>query len=139
MIRQKLLKFQPSVADVLKFLTELHDLGLGYSVVNTAKSAVSSFLNTADPKSAQFGSHVLIKRFMKGIFEIKPSLPCYNCTWSTEKVLKFLKSLSPLTDLSLLQLLRKSVVLLALSMGQRAQTLHMLYIRNIESCVTHLS
>ncbi|MCG8047949.1 MAG: site-specific integrase [Candidatus Thiodiazotropha taylori] len=106
--------------------------------MNTAKSAISSFLSIADPNRAHFGSHVLIKRFMKGIFEIKPSLPRYNCTWSIEKVLKFLKSLAPLTKLSLLQLSRKLVTLLALSTGQRAQTLHMLDIRNIESCETHL-
>ena len=136
--RAEVNKFQPSVANVLKFLTILHDSGLGYSALNTAKSAVSSFLGIADPNTAQLGSHVFIKRFMKGIFEKKPSLPRYNCTWNTEKVLKFLKSLSPLTDLSLLQLSRKLVTLFALSTGQRAQTFHMLDIRNIESCVTHL-
>ena len=124
--------------DVLTFLTELHDSGLGYSAVNTAKSAVSSFLSIVDPSKSQLGTHVLIKRFMKGIFEIKPSLPRYNCTWSTEKVLKFVKSLSPLKDLTLLQLSRKLVTLLALSTGQRAQTLHMLDIRNIDSCENHL-
>ena len=119
-------KFQPSVADILKFLTELHE-----SALNTAKSAVSSFLSIANPSCVQFGSHVLIKRFMKGIFEIKPSLPRYNCTWSTEQVLKFLKSLSPLEDLTLLQLSRKLVTLFALMTGQRAQTLHVFDIRNM--------
>ena len=136
--RSKIDKFQPSIADLLKFLTELHDSGLGYSAVNTAKSAISSFLSIADPNHCQFGSHVLIKRFIKGIFEIKPSLPRYNCTWDTEIVLKFLKSLSPLSELSLLQLSRKLVTLFALTTGQRAQTLHMFDIRNIESCETHL-
>ena len=47
--RSKIDKFQPSIADLLKFLTELHDSGLGYSAVNTAKSAISSFLCIADP------------------------------------------------------------------------------------------
>ena len=94
--------------------------------MNTAKSTVSSFLSIADPNRLLKRLHVQLKRFMKGIFEIKPSLPRYNCTWCTEKVLKFLKSLSPLTDLSLLQLSRKLVTLLVSSTGQRAQTLHML-------------
>ena len=131
-------KFQPSVADILKFLTELHESGLGYSALNTAKSAVSSFISIANPSCVQFGSHVLIKRFMKGIFEIKPSLPRYNCTWSTEQVLKFFKSLSPLEDLTLLQLSRKLVTLFALTTGQRAQTLHVFDIRNIDCSSTHL-
>ena len=107
-------KFQPSVADILSFLTELYESGLGYSALNTAKSAVSGFLSTANPSCVQFGSHVLIKRFMKGIFEIKPSLPRYNCMWSTEyeQALKFLKSLSSLEDLTL-QLSRNLVTLFA--------------------------
>ena len=75
--RTKVDQFQPSITDLLKFLTELHDSGLGYSALNTARSAVSSFLSMANP-------HVLIKRFMKGVFEIRPSLPRYNCTWNTE-------------------------------------------------------
>lgn len=63
-------KFYPSVANILKFLTELHEPGLGYSALNTGKSSISSFLSIANPTSVQIGSHVLIKRFMKGIFEI---------------------------------------------------------------------
>ena len=69
-----------SIGDILKFLTELRDSGLGYSAVTTAKSAISSFLSIANPNHVSSGSHVLIKRFMKGIFEIKPSLPRCNCT-----------------------------------------------------------
>ena len=53
-------------------------------------------------------------------------------------MLKFLKSLSPLSELSLLQLSRKLVTLFALTTGERAQTLHMFEIRNIESFKTHL-
>ena len=135
--REKIDKFQPSINDVLKFLTQLHGSGLGYSALNTAKSALSSFLSIAN-SSIQLGSHVLIKRFMKGVFEIKPSLPRYNCTWNTDCVLKYLKSLSPLEGLSLLQLTRKLVTLFALTTGQRAQTLHVFDIRNIEVSATCL-
>ena len=122
--RTEIDKFQPSITDVLKFLTEFHESGLRYCAMNTAKSAISSFLSIANPSSVHLGSHILIKRFMKGVFEIKPSLPRYNCTWSTEGVLRYLKSLSPLDDLSLLQLTRKLVTLFALTTGQRAQTLY---------------
>lgn len=75
---------------------------------------------------------------MKGIFEIKPSLPRYNCTWSTEQVLQFLKSLTPLEDLTLLQLSRKLVTLFALTTGQRSQTLHVFDIRNIDCSSTNI-
>ena len=81
--RTQVNKFQPSEDNILKFLTELHDSGLGYSAVNMAKSAISSFLNIADPNHVSFGLHVLIKRFMKRMFEIKLPLPRYNCPWSS--------------------------------------------------------
>ena len=138
--RTKVDKFQPSITDLLKFLTELHDSGLGYSALNTARSAVSSFLSMANPTSAHLGPHVLIKRFMKGVFEIRPSLPRYNCTWNTDFVLKYLKSLSPLENLSLIhvQLSKKLVTLFALTTGQRAQTLHVFDTRNIDSSSAQL-
>ena len=122
--RTEIDKLKPSITDVLKFLTQLHESGLRYSAMKTAKSAISSFLSIANPSSVHLGSHILIERFMKGVFEIKPSLHRYNCTWSTEGVLRYLKSLSPLDDLSLLQLTRKLVTLFALTTGQRAQTLY---------------
>ena len=103
--------------DILKFLTCLHSEGLGYSAINAAKSAISSFLSFINT-CTQFGTHVLIKRFMKGIFELKPTLPKYNCTWDLDMVLNHLKVLSPLCDLSLLQLSKKLVMLFALCTGQ---------------------
>lgn len=119
-------------------MIDLHVSGLGYSGLNTAKSASSSFLSIANPSYIQFGSHILIKRFMKGVFEIKHSLPRYNCTWSVEKVLEYLKSLKPLENLPVLQLSRKLITLFALTTGQRAQTLHCFDFRNIDSCASHV-
>lgn len=40
------------------------------------------------------GNHPLIKRLMRGIFQLKPALPTYNVTWNYNKVLEFLKDLS---------------------------------------------
>ena len=34
----------PSVKDVLEFLQKLYERGLGYSCLNTARSALSSFI-----------------------------------------------------------------------------------------------
>ena len=116
--------------DLLKFLVELFEQGLGYSGLNTAKSAVSSVVHVLN--NVQLGEHVLIRRFIKGVFQIKPSLPRYNCTWEVDIVLNFLKNMPPLKDLSLLELSRKLVTLLALVTGQRSQTLHSLDVANIE-------
>lgn len=117
-------------------MTELYNAGLGYSCINTARSALSSFLQLEDCVSV--GSHPLVRRFMKGVFNLRPSLPRYNVTWDVNIVLKFLKKLTPISSLSLLKLSLKLLMLLALLSGQRGQTLHLIDIRNIhlqDSCV----
>lgn len=120
--------FEADVNNVLSFLTELYKSGLGYSCINTARSALSSFIQL---NNVNIGSHPLVRRFMRGVFVLRPALPRYNVTWDVNIVLKYLKSLSPLSSLSLLQLSHKLVMLLALLSGQRGQTLHLIDIRNI--------
>lgn len=56
----------------------LHSSGLGYSAINTAKSAVCSVVYLL--YNIHYGNHILIKQFMKGIFNIKPVLPKNHCT-----------------------------------------------------------
>lgn len=70
--------FEANVDSVLTYLTELYNAGLGYSCINTARSALSSFLQLENCVSV--GSHPLVRRFMKGVFNLRPSLPRYNVT-----------------------------------------------------------
>lgn len=121
--------FAPSVNSVLDFLTNLYHKGLGYSSLNIARSALSSFISL---NGETVGNHILIKRFLKGVFNKRPSLPKYSFTWNVSTVLNYLKTLSPVDNLSLEQLTWKLVMLLALLTGQRGQTLHCLDIRNID-------
>ena len=111
------------------FLTQLFKGGLGYSGINTAKSAVSSVVNIVN--NIDIGNNHLIKKFMKGIFNRKPCLPRLSSTWAVSDVLKYLKTLSPVEDLSLKLLSYKLVVLLALTTGQRIQTIHSVDLRNV--------
>ena len=108
---------------------ESYQTGSGYSCLNTARSASSSFLQLDN--GLTIGTHPLIRRFLKGVFVLRPALPRYNATWDVNIVLKYLKSLSPLSSLSLLQLSQKLLMLLAILSGQRGQTFHMIDIRNI--------
>ena len=128
--KEQINKFSPSVNNVLKFLMELFEAGLGYSAVNTAKSAVSSFIYLIS--NVQIGKNIQVKQFMKGIFNRKPVLPKYNCTWNVELVIKLLKSWTPIKDISLKYLTFKLVMLLALTTGQRMQSLFLMDIRNLE-------
>ena len=70
-----------------------------------------------------FRSHPLVTRYLKGVFNTRPSFPRYKQVWDVTIVLKFLKSLDPLDSLSLKDLTLKTTMLLALLSGQRCQTL----------------
>ena len=78
-----------SITLVLEFLYSLHAKGLGYSAINTARSAISSVLYSRSLKT-DVGSHKLVCRFIKGLFVLKPSLPRYSHIWDPEKVLSYM-------------------------------------------------
>lgn len=109
---------------MLDFFTQLHDAGLGYSALNTARSALSTFMHLDD--SLPVGKHPLIKRFLKAVYQIQPTVPRYTHTWDVLPVLTFLQSLHPLHTLSLRMLTLKLVMLTALVTGQRCQSLHLI-------------
>jgi hypothetical protein len=68
-----------TIHDGLGFLTTLYKRGLGYSAINTARSALSTLIGLAD--NITFREQSLVVRFLKGIFELKPSLPRYSVTY----------------------------------------------------------
>ena len=119
----------PSLGNIITFLTELHDDGLGYSAINTAKSVLSSVFEIIHKRD--IGKEILIKRFMKGIFHLKPVLPKTLFTWDVQTVLKFLSFMDN-TELTLRLMSIKLALLLILITGQRCQTLHALSVENIE-------
>ena len=78
-------------------------------------SSVFSLLHKRD-----IGAEPLQRRFMKGIFNLKPSLSRYGNTWDVQVVIDYLDSLNT-TELSLRLLSVKLATLLALTTGQRCQ------------------
>ena len=102
-------------------MASLYEKGLGYSVINTASSVLSSVLDL--PGGNTFGTHPLVTRFLKGVFELKPSLPRYTTIWDVGTVLQYLKTLHPIPELSLKTMTKKLTMLLCLLTGQRCQTL----------------
>ncbi len=93
---------------------------VGYSVVNTARSTLSSVITLPDGSS--FGKHPMVKRLLKGVFEDKPSLPRYSKTWDLNVVLCYLRTLPEYDRISLKDLTCKLVLLIAVLSGQRCQT-----------------
>ena len=123
-------KLQPGIENALDFLTDLFHSVIGYSTINTARSALSTVI--VMPNGSKFGEHPVVCRFLKGVFELRPSLPKYTEIWDVAKVLEYLKTLSPAKELSLKMLTKKVTMLLCLLTGQRCQTVHSFDIRYIQ-------
>ncbi|CAH3177458.1 unnamed protein product [Porites lobata] len=107
---------QPSVVSVLDFLTLLYQQGLTYSAINTARSALSSYITLENGTCV--GKHPLVSQLMKGIFQEKPPRPKYTEIWDVSIVLSYLQSLSAVDRLSLRELTLKLLVLILLVSGQ---------------------
>ena len=96
-------------------------MGVGYSGINTARSALSSVLKPVD--GITFGAQESVKRFLKGVYQARPLIPRYTVTWVVNKVLIYLKSIST-TECSFKDLTLKLVTKMSLVSARRGQTIH---------------
>ena len=119
---------EANVTHVLVFLTHLFELGLSYSVINTCRSALSSWLGEVN--GVLVGQHKLVINFMRGLSRMRPPTAKYSATWNPDSVLNFINSWDNETC-SLKELSLKCVALLALATGQRVQTLASIKIKDI--------
>ena len=69
------------------------------------------------------GSHYLIKRLMKGIFNKRPPVPRYVISWPVEKVLRYLKIMPGYDQISLKLLTWKTAILIALVSADRGDAI----------------
>ena len=81
----------PNIIKVLEFLHLLKMRNVGYSVINTARSALSTFI-TIDNHTV--GMYPLVCRYLKGVFNEFPVLPKYSFTWDVGVVLKYISSMN---------------------------------------------
>lgn len=113
----------------MSYLFSIFKNGKSYSTINTHKVAVTQTLALNDDKWSK--NSISLTKFMKGLFNLRPSLPKYKLTWDVSKVLTFLKSLFPLESLDIKFLTLKLCTLLALTTAARAQTLVCMNIKNM--------
>ena len=123
--------FAPTVEEGINFLAGLFKQGLGYSALNTARSALSSIIIL--PSNAAFGTHSVVCRFLKRVFEIRPFLPRYRKIWDVCMVLDYLKTLQVPDMLTLKMLTLKVTMILALTLAQRCLALKALSLENMVS------
>lgn len=112
---------------LIRYLTSLYDRGLSYSTINTARSAISTVCHTLYNK--QLGNDILVKRFMKGTFNMRPSLPRYAQTWDPEIVLCKLDR--EYSEQSFASVSKKLVFLMTLLAGQRVSTIGNIKLKDI--------
>ena len=94
----------------IEFLTDYFKTGVGYSSVNSARSALSRIIKPVC--NVPFGKSPLVCRFVKGIFNIWPALPRYVTTWDVIKVFTFIQSKPTLTNCDLKPLSHRLAILL---------------------------
>ena len=114
----------PSLPMALDFLSMLYEKGSSYSAINTARSMLSSILQLDINSSTPFGQLPIVRRFMKGIFELRPALPRYKSIWDLSVVFNYFRGRPSAPELSLKDLTLKLTFLLSLLSGQRCQTIN---------------
>lgn len=117
------------VTTCVNFLAKLHLEGLGYSGVNTARSALSAV--TTIPGGNRVGEHPLVKRLLRGIYSRNPPTPRYDCVWDVNLVFKFLRDVKSPGELSLKELSLYTVTLLLILSAERCQTIAQLTLDGI--------
>lgn len=121
---------KPSLAQVLRFLRNLEDEGLGFGAINTARCALSVVLPRIDGDTV--GKHYVIHWFMKSVYERNPPKPKYSRFWDVSLVFKLFNDWPRNRDLSLRDLGFKVAVLILLITGHRGQTVLALNISKLE-------
>ena len=97
--------------------------------ISSARSALSALELVYDGVSV--GSHPIVIRFMKGIYNLRPPVSRYVKTWDVNIVLNKLRTLSPVKYVSLKILSMKLAMLLCLVLAGRTQSVHLLTIHNM--------
>lgn len=121
----------PTITDVIKHLTQRFHEGLSYGSLNSVRSALALIIGP------HLGTDDKIKRLFRGFFRLRPPKPKYNITWDVSTVLNYIENnYAQKNDLETIT--KKTVTLLMLATGQRAQTISLISINNIvinEDCV----
>lgn len=110
---------------MIKFLTEAFEKGAGYNSINCHRSALALLMGD------KVSTDDRIKRFMRGVFRLKPAMARYTETWDPSIVLNYIAALPQTTALNLEMLTKKLVTLLAIATAQRVQTLSFIKLKDI--------
>ena len=69
----------------MDFLADLYEEGLEHRTVNSIRSAVS--MTHCHVEGVPIGQHPLVTQLIKGVYNSRPSRPCYSATWDVDSVM----------------------------------------------------
>lgn len=118
--------FKANATDIVTFLSLELKKGASSGSLNTFRSAISLILGP------DIVDDFRIKRFMKGVYNLRPQKPKYDITWDPKIALVFFEKQEANKDLTLKKLSKKLITLLALITAHRMQTFSFIEIDNIE-------
>ena len=95
--------------------------GVGYSFICSTRSVLNNIIYLTGDKD--ISKHLLIQRFMRGVFSLRPPKVKCTFTWNINVLLTHLKKLGPNTSLPFHTLSKKLATLLMLISGTRVNTI----------------
>ena len=117
----------PSLNQVIEYLTSLYTAGLQYRTINVHRSALSMTLKPVE--GFNVGEHPLVRRLLKGVFNVRPPKKKLVPSWSVQKVLDTLAEWSPSAQLDLKTLTYKTAMLVSLATAKRCSSLSLLSVK----------
>ena len=120
-----------SVSNGLDFLRFLYQNGKQYPTISCARSILSLFIRSSN--GLDFDKQSIVQGFMKGIYQLWPSLPKYSFTWDISILFEKYRELPPNDQLDLEALTLKTATLLTLISCQCAQTVFTLDLRYVKN------
>ena len=110
-----------TVHDILNYLSELFDKGSSFSHIKAVKAAIGQEV-ILEPFS-KIGDHPLIKKFMTGLFNLRPPQQKTSFVWDVKVLFDYFKNLPTNAQLLDRDLTHKLVMLLLILGGQRVNTI----------------
>ena len=103
-----------SATNVVNFLLMLYENNNSYSVIKTAKSAISHIVCL--PPFPSIGEHPLIIKFMKGVFNLRPPKTKTGFIWDVSILFDFSNEETSMTNSASMSLPAKHCVFYCCSM-----------------------
>lgn len=117
--------FKYNIPKVINFLTQNFNMGASYGSLNSIRSSLALLFGP------EIGIDPYIKRFFKGVYNLRPVKPRYDRTWNPKIVLDKLSLWYPNDKLDLQRISKKLVTLIALVTAHRVQTISLIKLNNI--------